>query len=202
MPSDFVAPDWDAPLDVAAYVESIPHGAGIKGMYPAAVVDAARSRGLALPSARERYLSFQDVPLREYAGLLVEATRAFHPTATLRTGLRRVGRQTHDVFARSVIGRVVLSTADDLPGALVSTAKAYAISIPPAHAEVIEAGSRRAVLRFFAVYNFLDCHHVGVLEGVARACGVRVDVRLRLDSPHSGDIELTWGAPSSPPASR
>jgi hypothetical protein len=58
------------------------------------------------------------------------------------------------------------------------------------------------VLRFFGVYNFLDCHHVGVLEGVAYACGVRADVRLRLDSPSAGEIELTWGAPSTPPSSR
>jgi uncharacterized protein (TIGR02265 family) len=192
MPSDFVTPDWDAPLDVAAYVDTMPAGAAIKGMYPAAVVDAARARGIALPSARERYLSFQDVPLREYTALLVEVTCAFFPSATLRTGLRKLGRSTHAVFAQSVIGRVVLSTADDLPGALVAIAKAYGISIPPARAEVREMADRRAVLSFFGVYNFLDCHHVGVLEGVAQACGVRVTTRLRLDSLHSGDLELTW----------
>jgi uncharacterized protein (TIGR02265 family) len=192
MRSDFVAPDWDAPLDVEGHVEAIPAAAMVKGMYPAAVVEAARVRGITLPSARGRYLAFQDVPQREYVALLVETARAFFPSATLRTGLRKLGRSTHDVFAQSVIGRVVLSTADDLPGALGATAKAYSISIPPACAEVRELEHRRALLSFTGVYNFLDCHHVGVLEGVAYACGVSVVARLRLESPSAGDIELTW----------
>ena len=192
MPSDFVAPDWDAPLDVAAYVEVMPPNARIKGMYATAIVDGARVRGVALPAARERYLAFQDVPMREFATLLVEAARAFFPASTLRSGLRKLGRQSHGVFAQSVVGRVVLSTANDLAGALSACAKAYAISLPPAHAELREVAERRAIFVLANVYNFLDSHHVGVLEGVAHACGVHVDARVKLASAFDGEIELTW----------
>ena len=192
MSSPFVAPDWDAPLDVAAYVGVTPPNARIKGMYATAVVEGAQARGITLPGARERYLAFQDVPLREYAALLVEAARAFYPNATLRTGLRKLGRASHDVFARSVVGRVVLSTASDLPGALVACAKGYAISMPPARAEVRELGDRRAVRELSNVYTFLDSHHVGVVEGIGHACGVHPDARVRLESPFDGEIELTW----------
>ena len=192
MPSDFVAPDWDAPLDVAAYVDVMPPNARIKGMYPTAIVDAARARAIALPTARERYLAFQDVPMREYATLLVEAARAFFPEATLRSGLRRLGRASHGVFAQSVVGRVVLSTVSDLPGALSACAKAYAISAPPSHAELLEIGDARAIFALANVYSFLDSHHVGVLEGIANSCGVRVATRLRLSSLFDGEIELTW----------
>jgi uncharacterized protein (TIGR02265 family) len=192
MPFEFVVPDRDAPLDVASHIEAMPRGAAVKGMYATAVVEAARARGFEPPSARERYLAFQDVPLPEYATLLVETARAFFPSASLRSGLRKLGRSGHDGFARSVVGRVVFSTADALPGALAATAKAYCISMPPARAEVRVMESHRAVLSFAGVYNFLDCHHVGVLEGVTQSCGVRVQARVRLESLHAGDIELTW----------
>jgi uncharacterized protein (TIGR02265 family) len=192
MASAFVAPDWDAPLDAAAYIEASPPGASIKGMFATAVAEGARTRRITLPSARARYLAFQDVPLREYMTLLVEAARAFFPQATLRQSLRKLGRSSRDIFAQSIVGRVVLSTAEDLPGALVACAKAYAISTPPARAEVREMTQSRAVVTFSDVYHFLDSHHVGVLEGIARGCGVRVDARVRLDSPYQGDIELTW----------
>ncbi|HEY3819701.1 MAG TPA: DUF2378 family protein [Polyangiaceae bacterium] len=192
MPSDFVAPDWDAPLDVAAYIDVMPPNARIKGMYAAAIVDGARARGIALPTARERYLAFQDVPMREFTTLLVEAAGAFFPQATLRSGLRRLGRSTHGVFAQSVVGRVVLSTANDPSGAFAACAKAYAISLPPSHAELREDTDRRAVFALANVYNFLDSHHIGVLEGVAHSCGLRVTSRVKLASPFDGEIELTW----------
>jgi uncharacterized protein (TIGR02265 family) len=192
MASDFVEPDWDAPLDVASYVDVTPPNARVKGMYASAVVDGARNRGVVLPSARERYLAFQDVPMREYSTLLVEAATAFFPKTTLRSGLRRLGRSTHGIFAQSTVGRVVLSTANDLPGALAACVKGYAISLPPSRAELLAIDAQRAVLSLSNVYNFLDSHHIGVLEGIARACGVRVEARVKLTSPFDGEIELTW----------
>jgi uncharacterized protein (TIGR02265 family) len=192
MPSAFVAPDWDAPLDVAAYVDTMPASARIKGMYPTAIVEGARSRGMTLPTARERYLPFQNVPMREYTTLLVEAARAFFPAETLRSGLRRLGRASHGIFAQSVVGRVVFSTANDLPGALSACAKAYAISLPPAHAELLEIGDHRAVFALANVYNFVDCHHIGVLEGIAHSCNVHVAARVKRASLFDGEIELTW----------
>jgi uncharacterized protein (TIGR02265 family) len=192
MPSDFVAPDWDAPLDVAAYIDGMPPNARIKGMYATAIAEGARAAGIVLPAARARYLAFQDVPMREFTTLLLEAARAFFPEATLRSGLRRLGRSSHGIFAQSIVGRVVLSTANDLPGALSACAKAYAISLPPSHAELREVTGGRAVFALTSVYNFLDSHHIGVLEGIAHACGVHVKSRVKLSSLFDGEIELTW----------
>jgi len=192
MPGDFAEPDWDAPLDPRPIVDAIPVDARIKGMFPGAIAEEARSRGMVLPGARERYLSFEDIPSREYTAMLAEAARVFFPALTLRRALRKLGRATHDVFARSIVGAVVMSTGDDLPGAIAAAAKAYAITTPPAHVAVAESAPGRIVVSLSNVYNFLDSHHVGVLESVARAHGLRVTPRVRLESMFVGEIELTW----------
>jgi uncharacterized protein (TIGR02265 family) len=192
MGSDFVVPEWDTPLETAPFLQATPPTSYIKGMFPATIVENAHARGLVLASARERYLAFQDVPMREYMGLLVESAAAFFPEVPLRLGLRKLGRSTYDVFAQSVVGRVVLSTANDFPGAIAAAVKGYAITTPPARADVLDMGTRRAVVTFAGVYNFLDPHHIGVFEGFAHACGVHVTTRVRLASPHTGDFELTW----------
>ncbi len=189
---DFVAPDWNEPLDVAAYLASTPRAARIKGMFPAAVADGARARGLSLPSARERYLPFADVPVTEFANLLVEAAQSFFPDVPLRVALRDLGRSAFPVLIQTLVGRVVLSTAADMPTALQAGAKAYLVALPTCRVEIAELSDRRAVISLKNVYYFLDSHHVGVFEGLSKSVGVRVRTRIRLRSKFDGDFELTW----------
>jgi uncharacterized protein (TIGR02265 family) len=192
LPGDFVAPDWNAPLDVAAYLDSTPRSACVKGMFPAAVAEGARSRGLTLPSARERYLPFADIPVTEFAMLLVEAAQSFLPDAPLRGALRELGRSAYPVFVQSVVGRVVLSTAADMPSTLAAAAKAYVVALPACQVDVAETSTKRAIVTLRNIYYFLDSHHIGVFEGFARSCGIRVKTRIRMRTPFEGDFELTW----------
>jgi uncharacterized protein (TIGR02265 family) len=191
-PGDFVAPDWNAPLDVASYVDSTPRTARIKGMFPAAVADSARARGVPLPSARERYLPFADVPVTEFAMMLVEAAQGFFPNAPLRSALRELGRSAYPVLVQSMVGRVVLSTAADMPSGLNAAIKAYSVALPHSRVEIAELSKQRAVVTLRHIYYFLDSHHVGVFEGLARPLGVRLTTRVRMRSKFDGDFELSW----------
>jgi uncharacterized protein (TIGR02265 family) len=191
-PGDFVAPDWSAPLDVAAYLDSTPRSARIKGMFPQAVADAARGRGLSLPSARDRYLPFADVPVTEFATLLVEAAQSFFPDSPLRGALRELGRSAFPVLIQTMVGKVVLSTAADMPSALHAAAKAYVVALPTCRVEVLELDQKRAVMSLRNIYYFLDSHHVGVFEGLARSVGARVSTRVRLRSKFDGEFEFSW----------
>jgi len=47
-------------------------------------------------------------------------------------------------------------------------------------------------VRFTDVYYFLDCHHVGVLEGTMRYAGARGRVQLRTHGPFAADMLCTW----------
>ena len=87
---EFVAPDWNAPLDVEAAVALCPETAIIKGFLSQALVDAAAQDG----TARGPYVAFSDYSLREHMRLLVESARSRFPDAPLRIGLRRFGRAT------------------------------------------------------------------------------------------------------------
>ncbi|HEY8040929.1 MAG TPA: DUF2378 family protein [Polyangiaceae bacterium] len=192
MGHEFVPPDCDSPLDVAAYVEGIPQEAFIKGLFASAIVEAARGRGVTLPGARERYHAFTDVPMREYVPVLVAGAQAVHPTLPVRMALRKVGRASRDAFAQTMFGRVVMGRVDGLRAALEAAAKVYPMAMPPARVELRKMTDTRAVLHMTGIYGFLDSHHVGVFEGVARACEVRVTTRVRMISPYTGEIELTW----------
>jgi uncharacterized protein (TIGR02265 family) len=193
MSETFESPAWDAPLDADWHLRAIPPAATLKGMFTAPILVEARRRGIVFPNARERYLPFVDYPLAEHARLLVDAAHAFFPNESLRRGLRRLGHQAVDAFQHSTVGRVMWSGATDPAAALEVMVKGYGLVSPLTSLELVERGPGRTRLRAAHVHWFLDSHHVGVFEGILRACGAAGRVTVRLDSPSDGELLCTWG---------
>jgi hypothetical protein len=191
---DFRVPDFGAPLDVDAVRRAIPAGATIKGMFPAAVADDAAKRGARLASALDRYVPFKDYPLAHHADVLLDCARAFFPRTPTRQALRRLGWFAHRALDRSLIGSVMMRMPDDVGSTLEAAVRAYPVAMSGVQAAVVTMGERSAIVRLANVWTFLDCHHVGVLEGVLRRCHVDGSVTLRLDSPSSGEIRCNWTA--------
>jgi uncharacterized protein (TIGR02265 family) len=194
------APDWDAPLHVQACLSAIPPRATLKGLFSAPLIAEARRKGIALAGARERYLPFADYPLVEHVRLLVEAARAFYPDRPLRLGLRTLGWHAYPSFIQSVVGRVLWASVDGVNKGVEVAAKAYTLSAPSLRVTCIESGPARAIVRLEGVPYFLDSTHVGVFEGVLRACGAQGTVLVRLLSPSSADFLLTWTLGHEAPA--
>jgi len=192
MDESFQDPPWDAPLDVAACVAAIPPEAKVKGLFMLPMVLELQRQGLVISGARERYLPFSDYPLVEHVNLLVESARLLFPGLPMRQGLRKLGRGAVRAFTDTTIGKVVWANAEHLQGALDSVAKGYDLTIRPSRVEVVERAATHARVRLDHVHYFLDSHHVGIFEGVMRACGVNGSVRIRLDSATSGDYRLQW----------
>lgn len=192
MTSSFAAPPWDEPLDVDAVLRKIPPGETIKGMFPAAVVAGASGKGVTLPGARERYVAFQDYPLREHAELLVAGASAIYPGKTIREGLRRLGRHAHATLVDSTIGRVLWAAVDDAPGALSAMTKAYAIAHPRSEVSVTAVGDRFAEVRLAHIGWFLDCHHVGCFEGALKAVGVEATIAIRTEGASAAAFRCSW----------
>ena len=190
---DFTSPSWDAPVDLAAHVDATPAGATIKGMFPAAVVEACETAGSRPKHAIPRYLPFGDYPMREYAALLVEAARILFPRLTLRNGLRKIGRASLPTFQSSMVGKVILGTSHDVPTALEAIVKGYRVATPTVAIEIRLLEDRRAVIHVGGITTFLDSHHVGVFEGVARSGGARAEIAVKLSSIASCDFLIEWG---------
>jgi uncharacterized protein (TIGR02265 family) len=190
--SPFREPPWDAPLDVAAELRRVPETKTQKSMFITPMILKAKRLGVTLRSARERYLPFQEYPLREHVQLLVESAEAFYPRLNMRQALRRLGRGAYRAFVESTVGKVVWSTVTDAHSSLDAILKGYAIAVPGCTAAVVERSAGRAVVRLDRITYFLDCHHVGCIEGAIHAVGTHGRVTIRLDGPSSGEFLAEW----------
>ena len=190
--TSFVDPPWDQPLDPDAVVQSIPSSETVKGMFLQPMLAVAREKNLPLPVERQRYVAFQDYPLREHAQLLVLTAKALYPDLSLRQGLRRIGRQAQSAFIESTIGRVLWASVDDVASALEATVKGYAIAHPTCDVAIVKTTPRSARLRMHRIWWFLDSHHVGCLEGAMKSLGSIGTVKVDMSSPSAGEMECSW----------
>lgn len=201
MRSGYELPVFTTPLDVAAQRDRIVPTATVKGMFPAAVVGAmeAKSPGSSSSIAPVRFLPFRDYPLREYVDLLAFAAPVAFPNATLREGLRRLGWGAHFALRQTIVGKVLLELAKegDVVALLGAASQGYALSQSTGSAEVIEVDTNEAIVKLTDVPYFLDCHHVGVFEGMLRHSKRSGQVGMKLLSPTSAELCVTWDPTAS-----
>lgn len=188
----FLEPSWTASLDTAGAIQALPAQTTLSGMFFVAVVSAARMANVTLPSAQARYVPFRFYPLREFAKLLIEAAPALYPDEPIREALRKMGRAAPHNLLSSTVGKVVLGPAQGIHAILDTISQTYPINLRPSKGEVIERGDRFAIVRLSEVYYFLDCHHVGIMEGVLRYAGERGSVRIRPMGPGAMDYLVAW----------
>lgn len=192
VPQSFNDPPDDAPLNADMELASIPAAATISGMFIAPLVLEAKKHGYALPSARDRYVTFKFYPLVEHARLLVETCQARYPRRPLREALRKLGRGAPAALLSSTLGKVVLGSVDSVHDCIAGMVKAYPLNTKPCRVSVLELGATRAIVRFEELQYFIDSHHVGAFEGVLRYAGVRGTVRIKRYSRSEADFLLTW----------
>jgi uncharacterized protein (TIGR02265 family) len=191
-PDRFLEPPWDAPLDTAVALAAIPKDAEISGMFTAPLVTGTKRVIAEQEGARERYVAFRFYPLREHAAWLLDAARTLYPDRSLRSALRKLGRGAPDAFLTSTLGKVMLDSSLGLEGLIDAFAKAYELNLRPGSVRVSESQPRRVVVKLDQIHYFLDCHHVGVFEGLMKHAGTRGRVRIDSRSLSSADLLLEW----------
>jgi uncharacterized protein (TIGR02265 family) len=191
-PSRFSEPPWHAPLDASRALSLISADSTIAGMFFLGLLEGAKRRGVCVPNARERYLPFGFYPVAEFAPLLVFAAGQFHPTLSLRQGLRAIGAVGPAVLAQSVLGKVTLGSAIGVHAVIEAVANTYAVNIRPSRCTVAAKTERTCIVSLENVQHFLDSHHVGVFEGTMAHAGVNGRVRIASRDDVSAELLLEW----------
>src|SRR6476659_4421733 len=192
-PVQFVDPPWFRPLDADAELADIPAESTLAGMFFRGLMEGAKQRKVSLSVSRPRYLPFQHYPVAEFAPLLIEAARLFHPGLSSREGLRRIGAVGPTILAGSMLGKVTLGSVEGVHAITKAVAATYSANVRGAQCSVLETTKSSVRLALDGVHYFLDCHHVGVFEGTLRFAGVTNGrVKIAGKSRSSAELLLEW----------
>jgi uncharacterized protein (TIGR02265 family) len=191
-PEGFSFPDWQAPLDVDAYLRRVPAAATAKGMFFHSIYKELERAGKPL-EAKRSYHSFSDYPLTDCMVLVAEAAGILYPEKTLRNAIRHLARLTHETFAASTLGRVMTAgLRGNIPGLLKIAAKTIPYSMKPGRVELTQLESDRAILYGEELYIFIDCFFLGVNEGILKVHGKTGVMAQKQESFHSGYLYMSW----------
>jgi uncharacterized protein (TIGR02265 family) len=144
-------------------------------------------------SSEARYASFTDYPLRDFMRLLADYAPAHYPGMPLRQAFRQAGNEAFSTLMSSVAGRALLVMArSDLRSALRLAPEAYKHNLSHCSVTLSLEASRQAILEFRDVWNFPECYHVGIIEGLCQAFGAEGRVRTHVRSACVVDMLVRW----------
>ncbi|AKF05965.1 DUF2378 family protein [Sandaracinus amylolyticus] len=185
--------------DLAWRLKQIPHGATCRGAFFNMLDDRAAT--LSEETQREyrrffpvhRLSAFRMYSLRDYLTRIVLLSQIHYGEHQIHAGLRELQSGAFDAWAGTLLGRAALAVVSpDLLSVLRVLERAYASQTVVSHARfsVESADARTIITRFKQEHVYIESAMVGALEGVARTCRERVEVRAELDGPFDGVVRI------------
>lgn len=195
----FVTPDFSTDLEPGPHLERVPPDALCKGMFFHDVMKAVHrvspdaEQELIPLMGRRRYLAFKDYPLREHMELTARAVKLLYPNLPSREGMRRLGWLAYPTFAESMVGRVIFGIlGQDLDQIYEVGPRSFEVSMTRGRAVAYRMGEQHWRYELTDIFGYLDTYYVGVLEGPLRHYHHVPDVRIRLDTPSDGVMDIRW----------
>lgn len=185
-------------LDIEETIESVPEAYRLRGMFFKGLVDRLENewpelqKRLLEPPRDGRYLNFRDYPQRDYTRLHFAAAMKTYPTVGNRESMRRLSRSDFDVFAKSVLGRVIVAMIHDAKSALLKVPMVYEKVAPGDWTITAEELDARTVRLEFSGLDGAWEYQLGQLEGISTAFGAHPRIRAEVRGPghFCFDVEL------------
>ncbi|MEM6993693.1 MAG: DUF2378 family protein [Myxococcota bacterium] len=191
--SGFAPIQWSDPLDAEAYLNAVPAGVTVKGMFITRLLDDAANAGVTV-EAGGPYRGFKDYPLQEMMTLMLRLATTMHAELPLRDALRRLGRTAFPALMQSMIGKVIFAPVGrNMAGVLRLASKGYAVSLSVSNVRVHELDEPRAVIvRLADIYNFADSFQVGVFEGAFAYYDHEPTIAIKRHSLSDVELLVRW----------
>lgn len=175
-------------------------GAAVRGVFVRLLEDSLESRGLAGAINMREIVGERPRSYRLYSArklLVAYATAGSLIHSDPGEGVRTIFAEIALPFATSWYGKAFLRflRIDPFAGlqwldrghdSLVNYGRWRAQSLGPGH----------AILHLIDEYFWIEHAQRGGCEGMLRACGVEGEVRVELDTPYCGRLDVRWRVPS------
>jgi uncharacterized protein (TIGR02265 family) len=195
----FVDPRTHLPVELEAQLALLPRRATCKGMFftdpmeraarTAPEVDLFARAGV----APRRYLPFLDYPHAEWMRIANAAAAVIAPGGRVGEGLRELGRHAYDVIFDNPIGKVLFGPLGfDLERVFEHAGTGYRLGLGFGAIRPERVAAQHWRVRYVDFPSFIETFNVGVIEGAVRRYGYTARVRVRLDDPSRGTLDVRW----------
>ncbi len=180
-------------VDFASFLDGIPPGHSVKGMFFARFAEEALplvASELALPPPGGRYLAFESYPLGDYVRVFDRIARARFP-GSAREAYRLLARGEIEVFAASTLGKVTFSMLKDAEVALMRYPELLNMVAkgPSVTAERLARGHVQLTVQELV---WSPEYVLGLLEGLSMAFDVLPSVDVLVEPTRRAVFTVRW----------
>jgi uncharacterized protein (TIGR02265 family) len=195
-----VTVDLSRALDLEQRLHDTPPQAAVRGAFVRLLEDSLARRGLSgamnLPAIMgERPRSYRLYSARKLLVAYATAGALLHPKP--EEGIRLIFSEIATPFASSWYGQAFRRFLKIDPFAGLKW-------LDRAHDSIVNYGTwraqslgpGRAIFHMIDEYFWIEHAHRGGCEGMLKACGVEGEVRVELETPYCGRLDVRWKVPN------
>ncbi|MET0591682.1 MAG: DUF2378 family protein [Polyangiaceae bacterium] len=187
------------PLDLEQRLRDLPSTAMVRGVFFRLLKDEVERRGIGANAELKRLLAGRDAwrlyPASEL--MIAYGTGALLIDPDPSDGLRKLFHGIAPSYARTWYGqlfRKFLGTPDPAMALrYIERAKERVSNYSTWRVETVGPG--HVVMHMFDEYFWIESAQRGGCEGLLDACEVEGEVRVELDTPYSGALDIQWKLP-------